>query len=192
MKTTLAMAASLTAAVFASTAQAETANYTLDPTHTFVMYEVPHFGTSTNRGRFQAKQGSVQLDKARKTGKVEVEFDITSVNTGVTALDKHLQNKDFFDAEEYPGGKFVGEKFSFNGDKVAEVSGQLTLRGKTNPVTLKAINFNCYNNPMFKKEVCGGDFETTIKRSQWGLDWGLNYGFPDAIRLVVQVEGIKQ
>ena len=57
---------------------------------------------------------------------------------------------------------------------------------------MKANNFNCYANPMYKREVCGGDFETTIKRSLWGVNYGLNYGFADDIRLQVQVEGIKQ
>jgi polyisoprenoid-binding protein YceI len=66
------------------------------------------------------------------------------------------------------------------------------LLGKTHPVTLKATNFNCYMNPMLKREVCGGDFETTIVRSQWGMGWGLNMGMPDNVRLVVQVEAIKQ
>ena len=45
---------------------------------------------------------------------------------------------------------------------------------------------------MLKREVCGGDFETTIKRSQWGMNWGLNVGIPDDVRLLIQVEAIKQ
>jgi polyisoprenoid-binding protein YceI len=58
-------------------------------------------------------------------------------------------------------------------------------------VTLKATTFNCYDNPMLKREVCGGDFETTIKRSQWGMTYGLP-GIPDDVRLVIQVEAVKQ
>jgi polyisoprenoid-binding protein YceI len=85
----------------------------------------------------------------------------------------------------------VGEKFSFEGDKVTEVAGTLTMLGKTNPVTLKASGFNCYNNPIFKREVCGGDFETTITRSQFDMKYGLP-GIPDAIRLLIQIEAIKQ
>lgn len=70
--------------------------------------------------------------------------------------------------------------------------GELTLRGKTNPVTLTATSFNCYDNPMPKREVCGGDFETTIQRSQWGITYGLDYGIPDSVRIVIQAEGVKQ
>jgi polyisoprenoid-binding protein YceI len=173
-----------------SAAQANT--YAIDPTHTFATYEIGHFGTSTNRGRFDRKEGSVTFDRAAKTGKVDITIDLASVNTGVEPLNKHLQSKDFFNVADFPSARFVGDKFSFKGDKVSAVSGTLTMRGKTVPLTLKASNFNCYTNPMLKREVCGGDFETTLKRSQWGVDYGLEFGFPDDVRLLVQVEAIKQ
>lgn len=189
IRTTVAATALAAAALGA---QAQSATYALDPTHTFVTFEIGHFGTSTNRGRFDKKSGTVQFDRAARTGKLEVTIDTGSINTGVAAFEKHLQSKDFFNVAEHPTAKFVSEKFSFAGDKVSEVAGQLTLLGKTYPVTLRATNFNCYDNPMLKREVCGGDFETTIQRSQWGMDWGLKMGVPDNVRLVVQVEAIKQ
>ncbi|MDO8719455.1 MAG: YceI family protein, partial [Polaromonas sp.] len=148
-----------TATLLASAAHAQTATFAIDPTHTFATFEISHFGTSTNRGRFDKKEGSVQLDRAARTGKVEVTIDTTSVNTGTAAFDKHLQSPDLFDAAKHPKIKFVSDKFSFNGDKVSEVTGKLTLLGKTLPVTLKANQFNCYTSPMLKREVCGGDFE---------------------------------
>ena len=189
MTKTLLATALLAAAGFA---QAQSATYSIDPTHTFVNFEARHFGTSTLRGRFDRKEGTVQFDRAARTGKVEVNFDLNSISTGVAPLDKHLQSADFFDVAKYPTAKFVGDKFVFNGDKVAEVAGTLTMLGKSAPVTLKASNFNCYTSPMLKREVCGGDFETTLQRSQWGMNWGLNMGFPDAVRLLIQVEAIKQ
>jgi polyisoprenoid-binding protein YceI len=174
------------------TVLAQSASYAADPTHTFVIYEIGHFGTTTNRGRFSVKEGLVQFDRTAKTGKADITIDVTSVNTGVESLNEHVRSKDFFNAGEFPTGRFTADKFSFNGDKVSEVSGTLTLLGKSRPVTLKASNFNCYNNPMLKREVCGGDFETTIARSQWGVNWGLNFGFPDTTHLLVQIEAIKQ
>jgi polyisoprenoid-binding protein YceI len=183
--TTLALLA------LAAQAQAQTASYMIDPNHTFVTYEIGHFGTSTNRGRFDKKEGMVQFDRAGKSGKVEINIDLASVNTGVAAMDKHLQSADFFDVAKFPTAKFVGDKFSFNGDKVTEIAGTLTLRDKTVPVTLKAGNFNCFNHPMLKREVCGGDFETTIQRSQWGITYGQQVA-PDNVRLLIQVEAVKQ
>ena len=179
-------------ATAAGAAQAAPASYAIDPTHTFVTFEIGHFGTSTNRARFDKKQGSVQFDRAGKTGKVDITIDMTSVNSGTAPFDKHLQSADLFDVAQFPTARFVADQFSFSGDKVTDISGTLTLRGKTHPVTLKALNFNCYDSPMIKREVCGGDFETTLTRSQYGVTYGLNYGFPDAVKLIVQVEAIKQ
>lgn len=183
-------------AVAAATAMtagaAQAANYAIDPTHTFVTFEIGHFGATTNRARFDKKQGTVEFDRAAKTGKVDITIDTTSVNSGTPAFDKHLQSADLFDAAKHPTIKFVSDKFSFNGDKVGEVTGQLTLLGKTAPVTLKATQFNCYDSPMLKREVCGGDFETTIDRTQWGMNYGVEWGFPKNVRLVVQIEAVKQ
>lgn len=185
----LAIAATLLSAV---AAHAETATYNLEPTHTFVSFEIGHFGTSTNKGRFDKKEGSVQLDRAAKTGKLDVTVDTTSISTGTAAFDKHLQSADMFDAAKYPTIKFVSDKFVFNGDKVAEIVGNLTLLGKTQTVTLKANQFNCYQSPMLKREVCGGDFETTIDRTAFGMNYGVDWGFPKNVRLIIQAEGVKQ
>ena len=191
MRTSLiALAAAATLAT--GIAHAEMANYAIDPTHTFVTFEISHFGASVNRGRFDKKEGSVQLDKAAKAGKVEISFDTTSINSGTPAFDKHLQSADLFNAAQHPKISFVSDKFVFNGDKVSEVSGQLTLLGKTGPVTFKANQFNCYQSPMLKREVCGGDFEATIDRTQWGMNYGVDWGFAKNVRLVVQVEAVKQ
>ena len=191
MRTSLfALAAAATLAT--GIAHAEPASYAIDPTHTFVTFEISHFGAAVNRGRFDKKQGSVQLDKAAKSGKVEITFDMTSVNTGTPSFDKHLQSADLFNAAQHPTMKFVADKFVFNGDKVASVEGQLTLLGKTGPLTLKANQFACYDSPMLKREVCGGDFEGTIDRTQWGMNYGVEWGFPKNVRLVVQVEAVKQ
>jgi polyisoprenoid-binding protein YceI len=186
----IALAAAATLAT--GIAHAESASYAIDPTHTFVTFEISHFGASVNRGRFDKKEGSVQLDKAAKSGKVEISFDATSINSGTPAFDKHLQSADLFNAAQHPKISFVSDKFVFNGDKVSEVSGQLTLLGKTGPVTFKANQFNCYQSPMLKREVCGGDFEATIDRTQWGMNYGVEWGFAKNVRLVVQVEAVKQ
>ena len=190
MKSLPFAAALLAVAAFAPMAQAQNAHYVIDPTHTFVMYEIGHYGTTTNRGRFSTKEGTVNFDRAAKTGKVDITMDISSINTGVDLLNRHVQSKDFFNVAEYPTGRFVADNFTFDGDKVSEVAGTLTLLGQSRPVTLKANRFNCYKNPLINRQVCGGDFETTVERSQWGITWGLTFGFEDKVRLLVQVEAI--
>lgn len=175
----------------AASAGAQSPNYAIDPTHTFVNYENGHYGTTTNRGRFSIKDGTLFFDRAGQQGKVEVVIDISSVNTGVDFLNRQIQGKDFFNVADFPTATFTSDKFVFNGDKVSEVQGKLTLKGQTHPVVLKAMKFNCYVNPLVKREVCGGDFETRIQRSQWGVLWGLQFGFEDDVRLIIQIEAIK-
>ena len=177
---------------FVAAAHAESATYAIEPNHTFATFEIGHMGTSTNRGRFNKTSGTVTLDKAAKTGALDVTVDTTSLDTGTAAFTKHISSDEMLNVAAFPTAHLVATKFVFNGDKVAEIDGTLTLMGKTNPVVLKAQNYNCYMSPMVKREVCGGDFDATIVRSQYGVTYGLNYGFPDNVHLVIQVEAVKQ
>ena len=182
----------LIAAALLSAGAAQAADYAVDPTHTFATFEISHFGASVNRARFDKKEGTIQFDRAAKTGQVDISLDMTSVNSGTAAFDKHLQSADIFNAAQFPKARFVSDKFVFNGDKVSEVQGQLTLLGKTQPVSFKANQFNCYESPMLKREVCGGDFEATIDRAAFGVNYGIDWGFPKTVRIVLQVEAVKQ
>ena len=179
-------------ALAAGPVHAEPATYAIDPSHTFVTFEASHLGTSTLRGRFDKKEGAVMLDKAARSGKAEISIDAGSIKTGAPALDARLRDKDFFNTAEFGSVTFTADNFSFDGDKVREVAGMLTLLGRTQPVTLRATNYNCYINPLLKRETCGGDFEATIARSRFGMTSGLDRGLPDEIRLLIQIEAIKQ
>ncbi len=181
------------AALCSQSALAQSATYKIDPTHTFVHFEAKHFGTSLNRGRWDKKDGEIQFDKAGKTGKVDITMDMSSISTGVAPFDNHLRGADFFDVANFPTARFIGSGFKFDGDKVTEVTGELTMRGKTAPLTLKAVGFNCYMHPRLQREVCGGDFEGLVQRSVWGVNWGIaNNAVPDNIRITIQVEAVKQ
>ena len=187
-----AATAAAAAALFTGAAQAEMATYTIDPSHTFATFQISHFGASVNRGRLDKKEGTVQFDRAGKSGKVDVRFDTSSINSGTPAFDKHLKSADIFNAEQHPTMRFVSDKFVFDGDKVSAVEGQLTMLGKTQPLTLKANQFNCYQSPMLKREVCGGDFEGTLDRTAFGMDYGVQYGFDKNVKVIVQIEAVKQ
>ncbi|WP_345540039.1 YceI family protein [Variovorax defluvii] len=194
----LAAAASLSLAQTAPEMAAEPAggpvkgaSYVVDPTHTFVMYEMGHYGTTTNRGRFSTKDGTIKIDGSGQGGKIDITMDISSINTGVDLLNRHVLSKDFFNVAEFPLARFVADKIDFSGDKVTEVEGALTLMGKTRPIKLKANRFGCYMSPLIKRQVCGGDFETTVARSDWGITWGIPFGFEDRVRLLVQVEAVN-
>jgi len=180
------------AAAHSGIASATPVRYDIEPTHTFVNFEVKHFNTSTVRARFDKVDGFVELDRQAGKGKAEINIDTGSVSSGVPDFDGHLKSADFFNVSSFPQARFVGADFRYNGDKLESVTGELTMLGKTAPVTLTASSFNCYDQPVLKVHVCGGDFSTDIKRSEWGMNWGIDMGVPDSVRLLVQIEAIQK
>ncbi|MES2958011.1 MAG: YceI family protein [Pseudomonadota bacterium] len=187
----MALAAAVIGLSTTTPAFAAPTSYELDATHTWVFYEIVHFGTSTNRGRFPIKPGKVQIDAQARTGQLDVTIDTSAPASGVPALDRMMQGDRLFRSSEFPTARFVSTAMRFDGDKPSEVRGELTLLGVTHPVTLTSQRFNCYTNAMLKREVCGGDFETTIRRSRWGMDWAPHL-VADDVRLLIQVEAVKQ
>ncbi|MDO5638806.1 MAG: YceI family protein [Neisseria sp.] len=167
------------------------ADYKIDSNHANARFAVDHFGTSTNTGGFYGLNGDVKFDPKAKTGAVNVVIPVSSLNTGISGFDEHLKSADFFNAAQYPEIRFQSTKWNFRGSKVNSVEGNLTLLGQTHPVTLKATKFSCYQSPMLKTEVCGGDFETTIDRTKWGMDYGVAQGMTKNVRLNIQIEAAK-
>jgi polyisoprenoid-binding protein YceI len=184
----LALAAALAGAIASLPAAAE--NFSLDVTHTFPSFEVSHLGFSIQRGRFNKTSGKIMLDAAAKQGTADITIDTASVDTGYAKLEEHLRGEDFFNVAMYPTITFKSDKFTFEGDKVNSVSGNLTILGVTKPVTLTASYFNCADHPMAKKKACGGDFVTTVKRSEFGMKTFLP-AVGDDITLRIQVEALK-
>ncbi|MGH8279422.1 MAG: YceI family protein [Gammaproteobacteria bacterium] len=168
------------------------AHYETDPPHTFVTFAVQHFATSTVCGRFDQVGGFVELDRAAGQGYAEIVIDMKSINSGTPAFDEHLRSPAFFDVANFPRATFIGRDFRFVRGVLQSVDGELTLLGQSHPVTLRSTCFNCYDSPLHKAEVCGGDFETTIPRSVWGMTWGLDLGVPDEVRLSIQIEAVRK
>jgi len=183
------LAAALAATSFAATAAPET--YELEPTHTFPRFSISHFGISTFQGQFNKTSGTVTLDRAKKTGSVEATIDVNSISTGVPKLDEHLKSPDFFDAAKYPTITFKSTKLKFDGDKLDEVIGDLTMHGVTKSVKLDVDDFVCMDHPMTKKPVCGAEVEAKIKRSEWGIST-YSPAIGEEVKLKIEVEAIKQ
>jgi polyisoprenoid-binding protein YceI len=164
--------------------------YTVDARHTFPTFEVSHFGMSKQRGMFTKVTGKVTIDRAGKKGSADIAIDMASLATGDPKLADHLRNEDFFDVAKNPTATFKSSNFKFEGDKLVAVSGDLTLRGVTKPVTLTVDAFNCGNHPMNKKPMCGADATTVIKRT----DFGIKYAVPavsDDVKLSIPIEAFK-
>ena len=166
-------------------------SYAIDPRHTHPSYEINHFGWSTQRGRFDNVTGTITLDRAAKTGSVEVKIDVSSVSTGVDKLDEHLKSEDFFNVGKYPTITFKANKIAFDGDVPASVPGQITILGVTKPATLTITRFGCGVHPMLKKDVCGAEASTAIKRSEFGMTKYVP-ALGDDVKLLINVEAFKE
>ena len=180
------------AATAALAARAEPVSYRLDPTHSFVHFEVLHFGTSTLHGRFGPIDGEVMLDRDAGTGRVGLTIDTAHVSTGTPLLDDRLRQKDLLATTDYPVAYFVAERFVFGPDrKLREVRGEFTMRGVSQPLSLFAHRFDCYTSPLIRREVCGGDFEAQFDRSSIGATYGLPF-VSDRVKLIIEVEAVRQ
>ena len=164
--------------------------YRLDPAHTFATFEVRHFGTSTLRGRVGPITGEVQIDRAARRGDVRLRIPMTTLDTGFKPLDARLKQPDLLATEANPEAYFVASNFRFDAaGALTEVRGEFTLRGLGQALSLRSRNFACRQDAMLRREVCGGDFEGELKRSDFGAGFGTPF-VADAVRLVIQVEGI--
>jgi polyisoprenoid-binding protein YceI len=166
--------------------------YRIDPMHTYPSFEFSHMGISVWRGKFDKTRGRIVLDRAAKTGTVDVVVDINSINFGLAAMDEKARSDDFFNVAKYPAATYHGMVI-FTGDKPSAVEGAVTIMGVTRPANLTINLFNCIPHPMLKKQVCGADAEGELNWSQYGMKMG-KYGEGDAgrVHLRIQVEALKQ
>jgi polyisoprenoid-binding protein YceI len=179
-------------------ASAAPETYNLDPHHTYPHFAVEHLGVSLYWARFDRSSGKFTLDRAAHKGTLELAVDTASVSTGDNerggrprTLDEHLKSADFFNVAEFPRMTFKSDSVKFAGDSPAEVHGQLTLLGVTKPITLKIERWVCKDHPFSKKPMCGGNASGTLKRSDFGMKYGLA-AVSDDVQLYVQFEGYRE
>lgn len=179
------------AACLAAPAFAQDATYVTDPNHTFVRFAYSHMGFTTQLSRFDKVSGKIVLDTAAKTGTADILIDTRSASTGSAQFNEHIQDEDFLNTATYPTATFKSHTIKFKGNVPDEVDGDLTLKGVTRPVVLKITSFKCMMHPMAKKEACGADAVTHLKRT----DFNMGKYAPlvgDDVTVTVTVEAIKQ
>lgn len=148
--------------------------YTLDPAHSKITWSVNHFGFSTYTGQFAGGTGTLTIDpKAPPAAKLDVTVDARQVGTLNKALDDHLKSADFLDVANHPTARFTSTRVVRTGERTADVQGQLTLRGVTKPVTLKATFNQSGVNPVDKVYSLGFDATAKIKRSEFGVSYAV-------------------
>ena len=167
--------------------------YRIDPDHTFAHFAVVHTGVSSVRGRMGVSKGSATLDVEQQTAEVVVELDPRSIDTGVKKLDAVLSDEMFFNVAKYKTARFAGRAVKFKDSVPSEFDGELTIHGVTQPVHLTAEHFVCKQVKIMVLDrfVCGGDLQTILKRSDFGLD-KYSSMVSDEVRLTISVEAIRE
>lgn len=144
--------------------------YAVEPSHTQIVFAYDHMGFTNNLGVIAQPTGTLTLDKANPAAsKVSIEVPIANLTTGIPALNEHLAKAEFFDAAKFPTATFVSTSVKPEGATGATISGNLTIKGITKPVTLDTEFYGAGANPMNKKENVGFVATGTIKRSDFGM-----------------------
>jgi polyisoprenoid-binding protein YceI len=174
--------------------EVQAGTYKLDPAHGKITWSVKHLGFSTYTGQFTNVSADLTIDPANPSAStLSAVVPIADVAPNNDALKAHLQTPDFFDAAQFPTATFKATSVTVDRDDAskAAVAGDLTIRGVTRPVTL-VVRFNQAGPYMNKEYRVGFDGETTIKRSDFGVSYGLGVGLGDDVALHIEGEFTKQ
>ncbi|GAC1380687.1 MAG: YceI family protein [Hymenobacter sp.] len=180
------------------TATATATKWVLDPTHSEVQFKIKHLVISTVTGSFKIFQGTMQTqgDDNFENAQVDFALDVDSIDTNQEQRDGHLKSEEFFDAAKFPHITFVSTAFVKTGSDTYRLTGNLTIKDVTKPVTLEAeyggsaVDF--YGNHKAGFEVSG-----KINRKDFGLTWGAvteagSIVLGDDVKLSFNVQFIKQ
>jgi len=166
--------------------------YELDPHHWSITFDVDHFRYSRFTMRFDRATAKLDWDEGGlDRSSVAATIDAASADTNVPLLDKLVKGADMFDAARYPQIRFVSTRFERTGDARGTLTGDLTIRGTTHPVTLD-VTFNGFApDPLTKKDTLGFSAEGHFSRARFGLStWFPAVG--DDVNVRIQAEFIRQ
>ncbi len=166
--------------------------FEIDSAHTYPSLEFSHLGISVWRGKFDKTSGTMVIDRAAKTGTVDVVVDASSIDFGLDAMDDKARSDDFLDVAKYPTITYKG-RIEFVGDQPKSVDGTVTIRGIQKPLRLTINSAKCMEHPFYKKEVCGADAQGELNWSEYGMKMS-QFGQGEMGRLLmrIQVEGLKE
>lgn len=175
-----------------------TTTWTIDPAHSVLGFSVKHMMFTTARGRFSDFSGTIEFDPENvAASSVEVTIDTASINTSTADRDAHLRSADFFDVDEHPTATFRSTSVEADEDDDDDflIHGELTIKGITKPVTLKAEYEGTGVNP-WGVEVAGFEAKGKFNRKDFGLNWNqaLESGgvlVSDEVKLSIDVQAAK-
>lgn len=179
-------------------AQAQAAQYELDPDHTTVAFLVDHIGYAKVLGMFRSVRGSYRFDEATATlTNVRIEVETGSVFSNQRKRDDHLKGPDFLNSSQFPRMVFTASSAKRTSDRQFEITGQLELLGKSQPLTLQATwNKSAESplgGPLRKPYVMGVSARGSFKRSAYGMNYAVANGWVgDEVPLIIEFEAVRQ
>jgi polyisoprenoid-binding protein YceI len=199
LKTALVWAAlAASSPLLMTSAHAQAARYELDPDHTTVAFLVDHIGYAKVLGMFRSARGSYRFDEATATlSEVRIEVETASVFSNQRKRDDHLKGPDFLNSGEFPRMVFTATGAKRTGDKTFDISGQLELLGKSQPLTLQATwNKSAESplgGPLGKPYVMGVSARGSFKRSAYGMTYAVANGWVgDEVPLIIEFEAVRK
>lgn len=183
------LAATLALSPFALQAE----EYTIDTrgAHAFIQFKIQHLGYSWLLGRFNTFSGEFSYDEANPSAsKVRVEIDPASIDSNHAERDKHLRGSDFLYVKRYPESRFVSTSFKELGDGRAELTGNFTFRGITQPLTIEVKQMGAGRDPWggYRR---GFEGRTKFALKDYGIDYDLG-PMSQEVELFLTVEGIRK
>lgn len=164
--------------------------FTVDTVHSSLVYRIKHQNVAYHYGIFKHVAGSFNLDASNpEAGSLELTVKADSIDSGNEKRDGHLKSQDFFSSKEFPEITFKSKSVKKTGDAAFEVTGDLTLRGVTKPVT--AVVDLVGVGPGRTGEVGGIESKFTIKRSDFGMNYMAGKGLSDEVDIIVSLEGAR-
>lgn len=184
-------AAALATVLFAAPALAEPVAYAFDKSHANLSFSYNHLGYSTTDGRFGDWTGDLVIDlDAPENSKIAMKVDVATLDTFWEERDNHLKSADFFGIETHPQASFASTEVRKTGDNTLEVSGDLTIKGVTKPVTFDVTVNTVGEHPMAKVPAVGLDATAVVKRSDYGMTMFLPY-VGDEITISFSAEALQ-
>jgi polyisoprenoid-binding protein YceI len=188
------LAALLLTFAAAAPGRAEPARYELDPEHLTVAFLVDHIGYAKVLGMFRAARGSYSFDEASAAlGALRIEVDTQSVFSNYANRDRHLKSADFLNASEFPRMVFTADGAKRTGERSFEITGQLELLGRSQPLTLNATWNKSGTSPIDKTYVMGVSARGSFKRSAYGMNYAVSNGWVgDEVALIIEFEAKRK
>lgn len=186
MKSLFAFVASAIALI--ATANAKPADYEFDTVHSQIIFKVNHLGYSNSYGKFRAFEGTLSFDPEDwTTAQTEVSINTKSIDLENKKWNDHMRSADFFDVEQFPAMTFKSTKLEKTGETTGKLHGDLTILGTTKPITLDLTLNQAGIHPMSEEPHVGFSATGSIKRSEFGMIYGVP-AVGDDVHIIIEVE----